>query len=351
MICPKCSTQNDDEYIFCVNCGVSIPGGAHKTQEYPSVATVVGRAPTATPDTIIAKSVNFELPASGHSTSRKGLIAAIAAAVFVAVGGIAAGAIFLNRPSPPVELLPSHLGMFAVEAEKNVLTEIRKHELLNISSGRHALMKEPSPVVTEKPEFVLYADVAEIPINEMKLIRLDSMTEQGAMRHIDFQAAIIDEKLSMKRLRFPGPLPNGKYAFALFDGYFDEGKHKLWPFEVVGSTAGNVFPASTDIGVALKPKETQSREDKKTPEVTPEQVLDELPPGTQVAYCNATDVTVRSAPNLRSRKVTELTRGQKVYVLQFSDNYDVWNGIRSNWALIETDKGKRGWVFTRFITN
>ncbi len=54
----------------------------------------------------------------------------------------------------------------------------------------------------------------------------------GTLKQINYQVVPIEGKPEMKRLRVPDGLANGKYAFALFDGFLDEGKHKFWAFQV-----------------------------------------------------------------------------------------------------------------------
>ncbi len=44
-----------------------------------------------------------------------------------------------------------------------------------------------------------------------------------------------------------------------------------------------------------------------------------------------------------------LKRGQKIFVMSYSDNYDNWNGLEGTWANIQTESGQRGWVFSPLI--
>ena len=73
------------------------------------------------------------------------------------------------------------------------------------------------------------------------------------------------------------------------------------------------------------------------------------PVGSTVAFCNASDVVVRKSPSLQARKVTSLRKGEKVFVIEESDNTDEWKGTEANWAYIQKENGQRGWVFTPFI--
>ncbi len=74
------------------------------------------------------------------------------------------------------------------------------------------------------------------------------------------------------------------------------------------------------------------------------------PVGSTVAFCNATDVVVRKSASLQAKKVTSLRKGEKVFVIEESDNTDEWKGTKANWALIQKENGQRGWVFTPFIS-
>ncbi len=74
------------------------------------------------------------------------------------------------------------------------------------------------------------------------------------------------------------------------------------------------------------------------------------PVGATVAYCNGSNVVVRDSPSLNARKVNALKKGEKVFVINESDNYDEWQGNEANWAYIQKEDGQRGWVFTPFIS-
>ncbi len=74
------------------------------------------------------------------------------------------------------------------------------------------------------------------------------------------------------------------------------------------------------------------------------------PVGATVAYCNGSNVIVRDSPSLNAKKVNALKKGEKVFVIEESDNYDEWKGTEANWAYIQKEDGARGWVFTPFIS-
>ena len=369
MICPKCSTKNDDDYIFCVNCGESIAVAGEKTEQFPSVSTLIGAGhirssapPTAqfsSPATETRRDhltipPTFEhRPAKGSSAGWK--IAGIAICLIVIAGSAAiAAVVYFNRPVSQSEVLPDHLGLFVVDANRRAIRELSKREFANVKDGRDAMLKESiTPSVQRVADFVLYADPGETKIDDLKFVRLDSIKDEGSMQQIDFQASLVEGKPAMKRLRFPNALSNGKYAFAIFNGPFDDGKHKFWAFEVNGTGNSDTAIAGHELTIALKekkPDEKQAATNTSTETQKIEKPTVEAPIGARIAYCNASDVVVRGAPSLTARKVNGLRRGQKVYLLSYSDNYDNWNGVRANWAYIQTESGKRGWVFTPFIT-
>jgi Bacterial SH3 domain len=74
------------------------------------------------------------------------------------------------------------------------------------------------------------------------------------------------------------------------------------------------------------------------------------PVGATVAYCTGNNVVVRASPSLQAGKINSLKRGEKVFVIEESDNYDEWNGNEANWAYIQKETGEKGWVFTPFIS-
>jgi hypothetical protein len=267
--------------------------------------------------------------------------------------GVVVAVLIVVRPGLQSQLLPDHLGLFSVERDRKSLSEIRKFDVANLYDTSSSGFGAPLTVVAGKPEFILYAESAEIRVDDLKFIRLDSVTDAGSMKHFPFQASFIEGKRGMKTLKFQNGLPNGKYAFALFDGFLNEGRHKLWPFEVQGSNVSESATSSQEITVAVKPKDTppaNTESPSNTNSVSKPPATPEIPTGARVAYCNATDVVVRNNPRLTARKVNELSRGQKVFVISYSDNYDIWNGVEANWAYIQTESGKRGWVFTPFIS-
>lgn len=89
-----------------------------------------------------------------------------------------------------------------------------------------------------------------------------------------------------------------------------------------------------------------------TPSPTPTPTPNNLPPpGARLAYCNDTNVYVRIAPDLDARPVTKISRGQQLWVIATSTNYQTWNGINSNWTQVQIyNSTVRGWVFSPFVS-
>jgi len=355
MQCPKCRTINDDEYIFCVNCGESIgetfaAETVPATQKFKIPGERVEDFPSVQTQYVPHPSFGMEV---GKKPKRTWIFVTVGVLAVLVLGGFAA-VYFLKPPVQQGEVLPDYLGIFYQNKEKTQLTELKKLDSPNILDAKDKLLKDETlPVAGEQPEMILYADSNDVPIADLKLIPLDSVKGDGTMRQIDFQAAPVEAKPAMKRLKFSTSLAIGKYAFARIDGYFDEGKHKFWAFEIKTAEKKENGDLETETVVAVKPKQIASVPSAKVP-------LPNLPPvpkpeitvpaGARIAYCNDSNVVVRSAPSLTARKVNGLRRGQRVYVMRYSSNSDYWRGIQANWAYIQTETGKSGWVFSPFIS-
>jgi hypothetical protein len=265
MICPQCRTQNDDDYVFCVNCGNSI-GSQYETIKYPT-----DPAPEPLPPTVFVKEAGYRPQPppflseptferyAPQGSSKLPLIAGLIVVVLAVVGGAAyliARQVAVVAEQP--EVLPQYLGMFLKGEKGQTPVEIKLFETANVSDGRNAMLTDPQlPKSAARPEFVLYADAAEIPVSDLKLIRLDSITDDGRSRYAEFQAALIDDRPAMKRIMLPQPLATGRYAFVLYSGFFNEGRHRFWPFEVTtGDANGAKF--EQELALSIKPVEVAS---------------------------------------------------------------------------------------------
>ncbi len=221
-------------------------------------------------------------------------------------------------------------------------------------------MKDESlPVWKENSSLILYSDAKEIPITDLKLVQLDTIEDDGKFKQIEFQAAPIDEKPQMKRLRFPNGIANGKYALALFNGYLNEGNHKFWAFQVKDSKKSNNDDIAKEISISINDKikseeKTEKkirtkRQKKDTPHLRKKtQKCRRLPAHESLTVTEAM-YFLRSTPSLNGKKVGKLSKGQRIYIIYYSENYDEWRGTTANWAYIQTESGGRGWVFSPFV--
>jgi uncharacterized protein YgiM (DUF1202 family) len=63
---------------------------------------------------------------------------------------------------------------------------------------------------------------------------------------------------------------------------------------------------------------------------------------------------LRSGPTQLSGKIGNVRMGQKLYVIEYSDRYETFitkdgRELNSNYAYVQTESGKRGWVYAAFI--
>jgi hypothetical protein len=343
MICPQCKTPNDDEYVFCVNCGATIGIAANAvgkepdTLFVPQTPVVVHRPDLPSQPTIlhIAPPRRSKLP----------LILGLTFVLFLiaGVGGFIAYRVLTSQPTA-ASVLPDHLGLFWKKPDGSAVVEVKKQETPNLLEARDTIAKDGSlPQINSQPELILYADAAEMPVSDLKFIRLDSISDDGKIKYLDFQAAIVDEKPTMKRIRFAQQLSDGKYAFALVSGFANEGRHRLWPVEVkAGAANGAAF--TQELALSLKPAPSPTPTATQTPDKT------EPPVGATVAYVARKDVWLRKSPAIQDTgKLLLLKPRQKVFVIRYSSNSDTWEEITSNWALVQTENGRQGWVFNAFL--
>jgi len=353
MICPQCSTQNDDDYVFCVNCGATI-GDQYKTVKYQS-----GELQEPLPPTVYVKEAQYRPQPTPFiseptldryttpSSSKMPLIVGLIVVVLVFIGGVA---FLISRQTTAVveevEVFPHYLGVFVKSQKGQPPIEIKKYETGNVSEGRNAMLAEQElPKLASKPEFVLYADSADIPLSSLKLVRLDSITDDGRSKYADYQAAIIDDRPAMKRIMMPQPLASGRYAFVLYSGFFNEGSHRFWPFEITNGDA-NGLKFEQEITLSVKPSATDVLDD--LLKDFPDEPDTSIPAGATIAYCSGTDVRMRAEPSTESKILGKLIKGQKVYVLKYHE-FTYLDGRNEVWARIQTEKGKQAWVFNSFL--
>lgn len=286
------------------------------------------------------------LPTQGKN--RTGLYV-LSALLLVSMG---VGAYFLFSTKNAGGPWPDHLGLFA--RQSGGLTELPRKDFTNLVKGCDELAKDAAlPVTTGQVTMILYAQAQDTPASDLKLVQVDSIEKDGKARYWNFQVAPASGRPDMRELKVAGGLPSGKYAFALINGFADEGTHKLWPFQVKDGVAQPSETAQT-ITLSVKPK---------TPEVKPGGVAT-APPGSMAsapagprplppiggyAYPITGNVLLRGAPSLSGAKVDKLARGQSLLVLGYSDNTDIWRGQQARWILVRTDYGVTGYVFSGLV--
>lgn len=372
MNCPNCNTPNDNENVFCVNCGTVVsPNSAANipppTQQYqnlphqnfqslPSVETAYIQQPKFNPS----------MPYTGEQTvkksSKKFVWIGLIVALFLLAGVVAGAIYFIKKQAETAEVLPDHLGMFVQSGDKKTVSEIGKQDYANALLAKDDLMKTDAlPVAENKPNLILYSDGKDLPLADLKLVQIDTIKDDGSLKQINFQASPVEGKPEMKRLRIPDGLANGKYAFALFDGFLDEGKHKFWAFEVKNAEKSDNGDLAKVITVLPKPKPSptpipnppppnnSNKKDTDFIETTPSKPKVTPSSSGGYAFCRTNNVVLRSAPSLTAAKVDGLYRGQRLSVLNESDNYSTWRGLTGNWVYVETDNGQRGWVFSPLL--
>ncbi len=379
MICPYCRAFNDDSNVFCVSCGESFvsPGGPGPTmlpQSFipgdsdpsPSQPTVLhaenpmsGRLqpPPAFDNSYAQFQQSFPaIPPSNAQQpqkSRAGLLAAVGVLAFLVVVAGAVGVyLLLNYESKSSEKFPTSLGLFFQNAEKTKVTEITRRDQKDAGEARDAIKSDSGLAKLDpRPTLILYADAKDVPVSDLKLVEIDSIKDDGTVRQIDFKAATVEGKQDMKRLWLTEDLAPGKYAFAVFDGYFEDGKHHFWPFEVSGGSRKNNDSIAKELTISRKAAASPTPKAEKS--ATPRPTV-EPPPNSSAARVQSSNVILRSGPSQSSSKIGMLSAGQKVYIIEYSDRYEVFvtrdgRALNSNYAYIQTESGKRGWVFAAFI--
>jgi hypothetical protein len=364
MICPKCKTANDDQYVFCVNCGASLAQNVTfqdiegESTVPPTVREVRPQVTRYTPEnsepTVFRPNPGYQpqpthfveppRPKKGGSTA-KIIVLLVLGVILIGVVGAGAFGVYVWQKAS-AEVLPDHLGMFSQNAERNRIEEIKKLDLTNALAGKDSMLKDEGlPVLDPSPTLILYSDGKDVPVSDLRLIQLDTIKEDGSFKQIDFQASPIDSKPEMKRLKTPEALANGRYAFALIDGFLNDGKHKFWAFQVRNTAKPDNNGASTHaVTVALKPTPTP------TPTVKPSPTPNASPPpGATVAYTTTNSVILRSGASQDSAKIRNLRKGEKLYVFRYSQNTEVFDGIESAFAFVQTENGQTGWVFAAFL--
>ncbi len=278
MNCPNCKEPNDNEGVFCVNCGTNITSNSATnipppTQQYqslpnqnfetlPSIETAYVQQPNFYP----AISNVGEQPVK--KSSKKFVWIGLIVVLFLLVGSIGGAIYFIKQQAVTAEVLPDHLGMFVQNSDKNAVAEISHQDYSSALKAKDDLMKSDAlPVAENKPNLILYSDSKDISLNDLKLVQLDTIKEDGSLKQINFQASPVEGKPAMKRLRIPDGLANGKYAFALFEGFLDDGKHIFWAFQVKNAEKSDNGDLAKAITILPKPTPSPTPLPKSSPKL------------------------------------------------------------------------------------
>jgi len=247
-----------------------------------------------------------------------GLVAVLLVVVF--------GGVFAVYQWTPSEVLPTHFGMFVQNDAKDRVDEIRRQDFANAIEGKAALLKDEAlPTVVSHPSLILNAD-SSININDLRLVPLEAIKDDGSMQQIDLQAAPVEGKPEMKRLRVPDGLANGKYALAIFDSYINEGKQRFWPFQVRDSAKSDNGSALKAASVPLKPK-AQATNTPATPTTSVSTrtapVQPAVPPpmpttGMRTISANYVRVRVGPSSNAAFHPTFRFNRGARVNVVGYT---------------------------------
>lgn len=73
------------------------------------------------------------------------------------------------------------------------------------------------------------------------------------------------------------------------------------------------------------------------------------PANGSVAYSTSSKLVLRSGPTQSSAKIRNLYQGEKVYIIEYSSNYESFKNLYSNFALVQTESGERGWAYAAYL--
>jgi hypothetical protein len=361
MICPNCKTVNDSEYVFCVNCGVSVTqsnssieqnsiempnlpsSDTNQQQQFGTSNSVETSVLPLSQNNQSIPNFNPAMPGTGNfpATTKKRnwfLFLGLPLVILLIVGG--GGFYLVYQQSLNTESLPKHFGLFSQNDDKTQLSEVKKLDVTNALEVKDKLLEDTDlPELQSKPSWILYAENNDVPLNDLKLVEIDSIKDDGSLNQVEFQAAPVEGKPEMKKIRVRQELATGKYAFAIFDGHLDDGKHRFWVFEIKSGTKSDNGELAKSTTVSIKPKEENSMLPNEVPP----------PPGASIAFVIQSNVVMRSGPSQASAKIGKFRRGQKVYVIEYSSNQESFKNLYSNFARVQTTTGRTGWIYAAFI--
>ena len=118
-----------------------------------------------------------------------------------------------------------------------------------------------------------------------------------------------------------------------------------------GSESSTLAPAApAPVAATNTPAPVAPATTTATPKPKPTAAASVPPPdGATVVRCNGANVTLRGGPRQDAQSLGNIKQGQRLYLIKYSDNSDTINGIESNWAYVQTENGKKGWVFGHYV--
>lgn len=339
MNCPNCGFVNELDNAFCVGCGYTLTGGQGSSSDAAlrSQETEVFRFGVTGSSLPHFRADSVSFPQTAPATKNRSL-------VWVAVGIVGILLVFgtyyfysAGQPTAAAaDPLPDHFGLFSQSKEQNRVDELKKYDFPSLVAARDEFAKSDAiPTLDGNPSLIIYSDGSP-QLNDLRLIQLDSVNPDGSFKQIGFQAAPIEGKPEMRRMRIESGLANGKYAFATLEGFFNDGRHKLWPFRILNSSKADNNELLTSSSLQLKP-------------VLPQQSFAPPPPVGSVARTVTTSVVLRSSPTQSSFKIRNLGFGEQVTVLEYSTNTESFKGRVSPFARVQTINGQQGWIFAAFL--
>ena len=344
MKCSSCNAENEEENVFCVACGYPVspwgnsPAGAGNSVETEVIET--GRP--------YISGQNFQ-PTPGHVPGPKPANKMLWVVMGVIAAVLAASGIFmLVNKNGATDTLPGHLGLFAQNSDRKELSEVAKQDVTNALQARADLLKNDSlPILDPSPNLILFSDSKAVPVTDLRLIQLDTISDDGSMKQLDFQVAPVEGKPDMKRIRVPAAMANGKYAFALLEGYINDGKHKFWAFQVRNSSKSDNGDALKGSSVELKPTPAPTPRPAVPPPATAAGAAPPAPGNTAVSITDY--LILRAGPSQSYPKLRNLARGESVYIMAYSTNTESFKGRSAPFAQVRTNDGQTGWVFSAFL--
>ncbi len=329
MKCQSCGAENGADDIYCVDCGSALAGGPPRS---PAATEVLEPGARTSDYSVLATPFVDERTQQGRKIGSLVWVGGAFAAILMIVG-LGVGGYFIFGSAN--ETLPDHLGLFARSKEKDRNDEIPRQDFPRVVDARNALLKnEELPAVDAQPTLIFYTEARDTPAADLRLIQLDTIKEDGTMMTLDFQVMPIEQQPDMKRMRVRLPMARGKYAFAMLDTYFNEGRHKFWAFQVKDSPVSGNDSNLKASSISLTPLASRSSNS----------ATAAWPPGSTIRRV-AGRVRMRSAPSLDAGVVRGLSAGEQVSVLGYT-GYDCYQQRCGPWAQVTTSSGMSGYILS-----